>query len=495
MKYVLVPNEVLAKDLRAEDFCFSPGRYVRFSPPRLVDVTRYAPLDKLVVVREEKIGAVKSDLYGYAEIGDINIATGGISFREMRGYQLPTSRPSRAERGDVLISTVRTYRKGIGLVSDKGANLVTTNAVLNLCGVTDFAPEITLPYVYAFLRSEFFTEQVWALLNRGVYPRMDTGALDKIVLPIANNRDVCTYVAALAIAISDKEQTIRIRNQEINYIIERELAENQIGGSFSYTFPSSHEVGARLRMDAAVYSRSVKLAEHKIKNYRYGWKNYNDFGFSIGRGQNLQESCIGPSIYSDTPKVGFYRLVAPTDISEFRTVEAFRYLGNVRKLDLLKQGDVIFGAEGFCKGRSVILVDEQRNTISNIHGVIFHPRDGSMTRGIFLGCFLGYLRKVGIVDAIGAGGSGGSLAIGYLDQVPFPMFPDEVQDHIARLYHNPEGAPTQKRTLHNFCAWHRSWNETLGIWELDREMKNLQETLARVIELIVFGQSVELPSG
>ena len=116
-----------------------------------------------------------------------------------------------------------------------------------------------------------------------------------------------------------------------------------------------------------------------------------------------------------------------------------------------------------------------------------------MTRGIFLGCFLGYLRMVGIVDAIGAGGSGGSLAIGYLNKVPFPQFPDTVLQSIARLYHNPATAPKQKQTLANFVAWHQEWNEGLGVWELDRELKVLQRTLLDVQEQIIEGRAVNLP--
>lgn len=493
MKYVRVPRELHTSDVLAEEACFSPGRYVRFVPPKQKGNSHYVPLDKLVRVREEAVKIQKGENYRYAEIGDINVATGSICFREMKGYRLPTQRPARAEKGDVLISTVRTYRKGIGLVMDNGSDLVTTNAILNLCAMTDFAPGITLPYVYSFLRSDFFVEQVWSLLHRGVYPRMDTGALGKISIPLADDKDVCAYVAALALAIAEKDRAIRLRNDEINARIETELAANQTGKAFQYSYPSFDEVRSTLRFDAGIYSEIFKREQHKITSYRRGWANYQQLGFAIGRGQNLQLSCIGHSVYSDTPKPNFYRMVAPTDISEFRTVEAFRYLGNQRDLDLVKRGDVIFGAEGFCKGRCVILVDEQQRTISNIHGVVFHPLDGSMTRGIFLGCFLGYLRNVGIVDAIGAGGSGGSLAIGYLDQVPIPRFPDDIQEQIARLYHNSAPAPARNATLANFLAWHREWNEGLGIWELDRELKALQRTLGEVQEQIIEGLTVKIP--
>ena len=134
-----------------------------------------------------------------------------------------------------------------------------------------------------------------------------------------------------------------------------------------------------------------------------------------------------------------------------------------------------------------------QRTLTNIHGVIFHRTDSNLTKGIFLGCFLGYLRNVGLVDAIGAGGSGGSLAIGYFDHVPIPKFSDDKQAAIAQLYHNPLITPTGEPTLGTFVEWHRKWNESLGIWELDREMKALQQTLSDVQERIIQGETFEVP--
>ena len=243
--------------------------------------------------------------------------------------------------------------------------------------------------------------------------------------------------------------------------------------------------------DGGRHFRHFRHFRHSI--HEGGYATYEELGFDIGRGQNLQVSCIGKSIYSDDPKANFYRLVAPTDISEYRTVRKFRYLGNKKELSLLKQGDVVFGAEGFGKGRVVILADEVQKTISNIHGIIFHPKDGNIVKGIFLGCFLGYLRSIGLVDAIAAGGSGGSLAIGYFHHVPFPKFPDDKQADIARLYHNYVPPPEDAPTLDTFVDWHRRWNADLGIWELDREMNALQGILADVREQIIEGKTVEVP--
>ena len=140
-------------------------------------------MDKLVVVRDESVKVAKGGRYRYAEIGNINVETGGVVFEPNLGFRLPTQRPQSVRNGDVLISTVRTYRKGIGVVTDAdGQDLVASKAILTLGGVTNYAPGLSLPYLFSFLRTDFFVEQVWSLLHRGVYPRMDRGAFGRVLI-------------------------------------------------------------------------------------------------------------------------------------------------------------------------------------------------------------------------------------------------------------------------------------------------------------------------
>jgi hypothetical protein len=227
MRYVWVPRELPVADIAAEDACLSPGRYVRFIVPPRRQGSHFAPLDTLVQVRESKCKADKRALYRYAEIRDIDVQTGDVVFRESKGYYLPTGRPAVARNGDVLISTVRTYRGGIGLVTDTGDNLVASNAILNLHDVTGHAPGVDLLYVYAFLRSDFFTEQAWSVLNRGLYPRMDKGALHRILIPIPAGKVAARWISCLAQAIADKAATIRGKHAELMAAIRAEVCGEQ----------------------------------------------------------------------------------------------------------------------------------------------------------------------------------------------------------------------------------------------------------------------------
>lgn len=492
MKYVRVPSEVHTRDVAAEGACFSPGRYVRFIPPAQKGASHYVPLDKLVVVRDETTPIEKGATYRYAEIGDINVATGGVGFREMTGHQLPTNRPARAELGDILVSTVRTYRKGVGLVADNGDNLVTTNALLNLCGTTSFAPGVSLPYVYAFLRSDFFVEQVWSQLNRGVYPRLDSGALSKISLPVAEDADVCSYVGALALSIAEKEQAIRLRDREIFSLVESELTDCQEKGDFQYQHPTRSEVALLGRFDAAIYSYEYKAKIARIQNYKRGYCTPAAAGFTITPGPSLEIKLLQTRLDSDVEKPGFYQLLIPANMSEYGTMDVVTWLGTARKLPLLRAGDILFGEAGFQKGRSIVLVDAPTRATTNAHGLIARRSDGDLSQSIFFRCIFNWYRRQRLIDLMAVGGSGGHFSPEYFDFVLIPQFPDSLRKKMVRLYHHEGALPARRITISNYVSWHREWNERLGIVELDREMKLMQTKLAALQTEIIEGRSIKL---
>ncbi len=492
MQYVYVPRQIRISDVKANKMCFSPGRYVQFIPPESSTGVNFASLDKLLILRESKIKIKKGDLYYYAAISDIDVATGGVTFHKMRGYQLPSKKLSAGAYGDVLISTVRTYRKGIGYVSLDVPNMVTTNAVMNVCDVTDYDPNLTLIYVYAFLRSDFFVEQVWSMLNRGMYRRMDKGALHKIIIPISGDSRVVHYVSALTQAIIEKEKFIRERAKHIAHLIDMELAMGQKKTPpFSYSQPTLREVLKKGRLDAAIYDVEYKEKIHKILNYKSGTKTPTEMGFVVTPGPSLEIKILRTRVDSDVPKDGFYSLILPTNISEYGTMSKVPYMGTAKKLPLLKPGDIIFGESG--THRSIVLLDFERRYTTNAHGLYARQEEDNLIKSIFFRCFFDWLYKNGIIDLLAVGGAGGHFSPVYFDELQIPQFPEDKQAEIVQLYHNPIPQPKGKAKLESFVDWHRQWNKGLGIWELDREMKQLQYTLREVQDKIIGGNTVKVP--
>ena len=96
-----------------------------------------------------------------------------------------------------------------------------------------------------------------------------------------------------------------------------------------------------------------------------------------------------------------------------------------------------------------------------------------------------------LIDIMAVGGSGGHSPE-YFDYVRIPLFRTSVQARIVKLYHNPTPLPDEKPTLSTFVDWHRQWNDNLGIWELDREMKSLQSQLEEVRGAIIAGERVTI---
>lgn len=491
MRYVSVPKELPLSEIRASEACFAPGRYVRFIPPKALSTKNFATLDRLILLRESRIVTKKDKPYRYAEIGDIDVGTGGIVFQPIPGYRLPTNRPSIAKHGDVLVSTVRTYRKGIGYVADDDDNLVTTNAVLNICGVTDFAPNLTLLYVYSFLRTDFFVEQVWSLLNRGLYPRMDKGALNKILIPISADKRVIHYVSTLMQAIVEKEKAIREHHDAITSAIEEELSINNRGKAFQYAFPWISEIKESSRFDSGLYCTGFRSFKHRVDDYKRGSTCLSKMGVKTRRGPNLAVSVIGKSLYSEEPKPGWYQLIRPVNISQYGTLAQREWLGSQKKLPLVNEGEIIFGCEA--TWRSLVLCDSLDRCTTNFHGTVLYWSGALLHSVIWLRCYLDYLRQKDILRRIAVGGQGGHLSPEYFDYIPIPKFPEAKQAEIARLYHHDALPPPVKLTLDTFVGWHRSWNAGLGIWELDREMKALQRTLSEVQEQIIEGKTVKVP--
>lgn len=493
MRYVSVPKELPLSGISLNNACFAPGRYVRFVPPNTKAQKIFAPLDKLIVLRETKIIPQKEKYYRYAEIGDIDVNTGGISFKKLKGYRIPTNRPSIAKKGDILVSTVRTYRKGIGCVADDGDNLVTTNAILNICNVSEIAPNITLLYIYSFLRSDFFTEQVWSMLNRGLYPRMDKGALDKILIPISSDNNVVNYISYLMQAIIDKEISIREKNDLIHNLIQDELVKNQKNKAFTYILPTISEISNTGRLDSAIHGYDFKSKIWLINNYSNGSHTPTEAGFTITPGPSLEIKILKTRIDSNNWRKGYYYLITPTNISTYGTIANEVFLGTDKNLPTLQYGDIIVGESGCHRSLVYLGVPYDSEVTTNAHGLYARRKDGNIDKAIFFRCIFDWLYKIGLIDHLSVGGSGGHFSPEYFDILHLPKFPEEKYKVISKLYHNDSPTPGDKITLDTFVKWHSQWNTKLGIWELDREMKTLHKILLKLQAKIIAGDKIEIP--
>ncbi len=346
-------------------------------------------------------------------------------------------------------------------------------------------------YLLAMTKHDIFREQLDFIVPKGATIRhAKTLFLDcQIPMPIDDADNVINFVEILTQAIVNKERLIKERHQAILTLIEQELLNNQKPNQFKFELPTIKEIEEIGRLDTGLYSRQFKEITFKVKNYQHGYSDIYNLNFSLSRGQNLQESNIGKSIYSSRERPKFYKLVLPTNFSKYGNFTKIEYLGNPNYLKTLNKGEIIFGAEATF--RSVVICEDKDNYITNIHGVTLYNKN--LTLSIFVKCFLDYLVYNSIIDCIKVGGNGGSFAQKYWHNIYFPKFPVEKQKEIAKLYHNPESHyQTNIFTLDNFLEQDNLFNQTAGIYELDKTAKQLKQILNQAIENIINDKPVTI---
>jgi type I restriction enzyme S subunit len=393
----------------------------------------------------------------------------------------------KLKKGDLIISKDSNIGECI-LLDDDYPNYMLSSALYKL--------PITKNkyYLFAFLKHQYFRNQLDILVPKGSTIRHAKTLFLDCVIPFPNQKnkeDVINYVEMLVKLILNKEIMIKYKNKNIIDEIYSELIKNQKNRYFNYNYPRFKILKNNNRLDAGVYSEYLCKNEYLIKNYKHGYSNIKQLGFNASRGQNLQISCIGSSIYSDEYHDGFYTVIKPMHISVFGTDYSREYLGNQKILKTLNIGDVVFGAEGFQKGRSLVIIDEKIKTITNIHGITLHHKNKNNILSIFVKCFLDYLRNIGLIDLFAVGGNGGSLAMKYLDIIPIPLFSEEKQKEISKLYHNNVKYPSNI-SLENLLVSDQRWNQKSGIVDIDKSIKIIRNQLNMVLNRIINNQKVEI---
>lgn len=349
-------------------------------------------------------------------------------------------------------------------------------------------------YLLAMMKHSIFREQLDFIVPKGATIRhAKTLFLDcKIPMPNGNAENVIKFVENLTQAIVNKQRLIKERHQTILALIEKELLDNQNNTVFSYTLPNIQEIENIGRLDTSLYSFKFQKWKFLVTNYRNGFIDLISRGFSWSRGTSLEKNFIGSRIDSDKPQKGFYELILPTNISQYGYVEKSLYIGTQAKLKTIKQGDIIFGGEGFGKGRTYVVIDESNNVATNYHGIRIINDNKNLIESIFIRCFLAFWREKGMIDAIGVGGSGGHCSPSYFNLINTPNFSIEKQKEIAKIYHNPINYDVENATLDNFLTLDNEFNNKAGIYELDKTAKILQSILDQTIENIINDNSIKI---
>lgn len=340
-------------------------------------------------------------------------------------------------------------------------------------------------YILAMIKHQIFREQLDFIVPKGATIRHAKQLFlnCKIPFPNTNAKESIKFIELLTKSIIIKEQLIKQRHERILSLIEFELLNNQLPNTFHYAYPTFKELLESARLDTGIYCEEFKKLDFLIKNYKYGSKNLIDRGFEYARGTSLEKNFIGSRIDSDTFKEGFYELLIPTNITEYGTISKTTFIGTKAKLKTIQKGDIIFGGEATFK--SLCVVDDTHNVATNYHGIRIFNAKNDFIESIFIRCFLEFWRVKGMIKLISVGGQGGHCAPSYFYLIETPLFPQNLQEQIALLYHNPHAKlEYENLTLTNFEKLDTEFYQNAGIYELDKSIKHLKNMLYKSIDSI-----------
>lgn len=337
-------------------------------------------------------------------------------------------------------------------------------------------------YVLAIIKHDIFREQLDFLVPKGATIRHAKKIFLDCLIPIPNhNKDnVIKYVELLTQAIINKEKAIKEKHSQIMQIFDVEISSNQNNHQFVYQIPRLSDILNIGRLDCSHYTYEFKQFQFLITNYSGGYYNFSEDGYDCKRGQNLQISNIGQSIYSDSPHAGFYRLILSKHISQFSSINDCQYLGNPNPLSIINKGDIIFSARGEI-GRVYILPYQIHNTITNIDSLVISNSEASLEHSIYNAMFLNYLRVKNMIHRFGITGSGAPSFTKYqIDDILIPNFPLDKQKAIAHLYHNKIDF-NYDIDLSNFLNLDDTYNSESGLFEINISLIHLKRRLNKVI--------------
>lgn len=493
--YIHTPKIISYNDIIECDFNLSSSRHKKFEIAN--------PNYKLV---KEFLTRVLSRKDLGVEIGSVNyIGQSSHYFLRTKALQdhsyLPEITPETAlpimpssfvkmnlKAGDLIIS--KDGNIGEIVILDKDyPNYMLSGALYNLpVGEHKY-------YLLAMMKHSIFREQLNFIVPKGATIRhAKTLFLDcKIPMPNDNVNNTIQFVENLTQAIINKQRIIKERHQAILTLIEKELLGNQQkDNGFSYAYPSINCIQENGRMDATFYSEYYKRLMFPVLNYSGGYAPLTEQGLELKPGPSLEIKLLETRIDSDFYIKGFYRLITPKQILNTGVINKERFIGTPKKISTIQFGDILFGESG--TGRTMVYLDDCKNTINNAHAHILRPIKGKCTldKAITIRSIMQYYKEKGITDCLTVGGNGGHLSPSYFDRVFIPRLSTVKQREIAKLYYNPITYDLKNATLDNFLTLDDDFNSQAGIYELDKTAKQLQTTLNQAVESIIENKPVNM---
>lgn len=370
--------------------------------------------------------------------------------------------------GDLLLATDANIGDCAVFLSDDSIKYLISSGMVKL----NLVNEVNKYYLCAMLKDSYFNAQLDAMTPRGSTIRHSGSNFLQCEIPYPQEDEMWvieTIEILMKNIIYSEKRAIKIQT-DIFEMYDSELKKVDITPK---TIGIS-ELLMNKRVDAGFYSEEVQDFFQRVEKYPNGNKTLHNLGYKTKRGPSLQIRDLGRSIKNDYYNSRYSLLIYPSDISDYGFIDKTIFLGAAGKVWFLEKNDILFSAEGNV-GKTFIICDEDLRFTTNIHGIIISPIDGKkddLKNTIFIGTFLNYMKRKGVMDKLSVGGQGGSFAVQYWDILTFPNIGEDVLNKLKELYYS------EKKILPFEFDEHKI-NE-LGIYEVNK-LRTLCSSMLRII--------------
>jgi hypothetical protein len=481
MKYTNPPNCITYKDAIKKGYCFAPSKYAIFCSRSSSKNVFFEKLENIILTSEIRKKIDSKNHYYYIQIGDIDINNGGIDYKHILGLRVPKN-PLEVKFGDILISKVRTYRKGISFVNKNSNELVCSPAFLVIRSINNDY-NITKEYLYSILRHDFFIEQILSLQNRGMYPRLDKNTKKEVLIPIPKNEKIIEYITKLIISLIDKEQMIREKFQKMNDIIKEELNKQQNKNKFVFNYPTYNEMKTNKRLDTGIYDFEYKKLIHLIKNYSNGFFYIPEN--KLKSGSTPKKRMMGN---------GTKKWVTPSIVNKFGYFDIYERImcnkTNIKKDCILIINRTSKGGYGEYVGISVFY-DFSKNGEAQHNQGFYRIDEYSEDELKIITIILNsqYYREM--FGHISLGSKMKEVKINNFSNIPFPKFPDSIKRKLIDLY-SQERKYTNNITIDNFDKIDEEITKSSGILELSEQINRIKYKLDLTIASIINNNEIKM---
>lgn len=155
----------------------------------------------------------------YVDIGSVSYEKGIEKIEVFEFKNAPSRARRKAENGDTIVSTVRTYLKAIDFIDREKSGYIYST------GFAVLEPKNILPkYLFNFIRSNAFTEQV-TIDSKGMsYPAINSTDLSRLVLfvpSLSEQQQIVSYIETQSFKI---DTLIALKEQEIEKLKEYKVS-------------------------------------------------------------------------------------------------------------------------------------------------------------------------------------------------------------------------------------------------------------------------------